>query len=41
MSPSRRNFLKITTVGGIASSILGFDLNQAHAQLLKSRKEKI
>ena len=36
MSPSRRNFLKITTVGGIASSvassILGFDLTLAHAQ---------
>jgi pimeloyl-ACP methyl ester carboxylesterase len=32
MTPSRRSFLKITTVGGIASSILGFDLNQAHAQ---------
>jgi pimeloyl-ACP methyl ester carboxylesterase len=40
MSPSRRDFLKITTAGGIAfsiassifSSILGFDLTQAHAQ---------
>jgi pimeloyl-ACP methyl ester carboxylesterase len=32
MTPSRRSFLKITTVGGIAFSILGFDLNQAHAQ---------
>ena len=32
MSPSRRSFLKITTTGGIAASILGFDLTQAHAQ---------
>ncbi len=32
MSPTRRDFLKIGTIGGIASSVLGFDLAPAYAQ---------
>jgi formate dehydrogenase major subunit len=32
MSPTRREFLKVTTIGGIASSVLGFDLAPAYAQ---------
>ena len=32
MSPTRREFLKLTTIGGIASSVLGFDLAPAYAQ---------
>lgn len=42
MSPSRRDFLKITTAGGIASSVassfLGFDLTQAHAQTSQTKQ---
>ncbi|MGZ4811736.1 MAG: twin-arginine translocation signal domain-containing protein, partial [Terriglobales bacterium] len=33
MSPSRRDFLKVSTVGGVAASVLGFDLTQAHAEV--------
>ena len=33
MSTTRREFLKIGTIGGIASSVLGFDLAPAYAQL--------
>ena len=32
MSTTRRDFLKIATIGGIASSVLGFDLTRAYAQ---------
>ena len=32
MSPTRRDFLKISTAGGVAASILGFDLAPAYAQ---------
>src|ERR1700756_4160874 len=32
MSPTRREFLKISTIGGVAASVLGFDLAPAHAQ---------
>ena len=32
MNPTRRDFLKITTVGGVTATILGFDLKPAYAQ---------
>src|SRR5690242_6659695 len=38
MNPSRRDFLKASTVGGVAASVLGFVLSPAHAQ---SRELKI
>jgi len=38
MDPSRRDFLKITAVAGVASSILGFDHTQAHAQTAATKK---
>jgi len=31
MQPTRRDFLKATTVGGVAASVLGFDLTPAYA----------
>lgn len=31
MQPTRREFLKTTTIGGLAASILGFDLTPAYA----------
>src|SRR3979411_1384060 len=33
MNPTRRDFLKISTVGGVAASVFGFDLAPAYAQL--------
>jgi formate dehydrogenase major subunit len=33
MQPTRRDFLKISTVGGITASVFGFDLTPAYAQL--------
>src|SRR6266852_8253818 len=33
MTPSRRDFLKITAVGGAAAAVFGFDLKPAFAQL--------
>ena len=33
MKTSRRDFLKASTVGGVAASVLGFDLTQAHAEV--------
>src|SRR3979411_2501975 len=33
MNPTRRDFLKISTVGGVAASLFGFDLAPAYAQL--------
>src|SRR3984893_19595082 len=33
MNPSRRDFLKYTTVGGAAAAVFGFDLQPAYAQL--------
>jgi formate dehydrogenase major subunit len=33
MKTSRRDFLKGSTVGGVAASVLGFDLTQAHAEV--------
>jgi formate dehydrogenase major subunit len=32
MNPTRRDFLKITTVGGVTATIFGFDLKPAYAQ---------
>jgi formate dehydrogenase major subunit len=32
-SPTRREFLKASTLGGVAVSVLGFDLTQAYAQV--------
>jgi formate dehydrogenase major subunit len=32
MNPTRRDFLKITTVGGVTATIFGFDLRPAYAQ---------
>jgi formate dehydrogenase major subunit len=33
MDPSRREFLKISTIGGVTASLLGFDLSPAYAQV--------
>lgn len=33
MDPSRRDFLKLATVGGAAAAVFGFDLQPAYAQL--------
>ena len=33
MDATRRNFLKVTTLGGMAASVFGFDLAPAYAQL--------
>src|SRR3979411_1419211 len=33
MNPTRRDFLKISTVGGVAASLFGFDLAPAYASL--------
>ena len=33
MDSTRRNFLKVTTLGGMAASVFGFDLAPAYAQL--------
>jgi formate dehydrogenase major subunit len=33
MDPNRRRFLKLSTVGGVAGSALGFDLTPAYAQV--------
>src|SRR5688572_6601201 len=33
MQPTRREFLKATTLGGVAASVLGFDLTPAYAQV--------
>jgi formate dehydrogenase major subunit len=33
MNVTRRDFLKVGTVGGVAATVLGFDLTPAHAQL--------
>lgn len=33
MNPTRRDFLKVTTVGGAAAAFFGFDLKPAYAQL--------
>ncbi|HXW54845.1 MAG TPA: twin-arginine translocation signal domain-containing protein [Candidatus Cybelea sp.] len=35
METTRRNFLKIATVGGAAASVFGFDLTPAYAQVGK------
>jgi formate dehydrogenase major subunit len=33
MQPTRRDFLKASTIGGLTLSVLGFDLTPAHAQI--------
>ena len=33
MTTSRRDFLKVSTIGGVAVSVLGFDLTPAYAEL--------
>ena len=33
MNPSRRDFLKLATVGGTAAAVFGFDLRLAYAEL--------
>src|SRR5260370_19248313 len=33
MNPTRRDFLKLTTIGGAAAAVFGFDLKPAYAQL--------
>lgn len=33
MRPTRREFLKASTIGGVAASVLGFDLTPAYAQV--------
>ncbi len=33
MEASRRDFLKLATIGGTAAAVFGFDLQPAYAQL--------
>jgi formate dehydrogenase major subunit len=33
LNPTRRDFLKASTIGGVAASVLGFDLAPAYAQM--------
>jgi formate dehydrogenase major subunit len=33
MNPTRRDFLKVSTLGGVAASVLGFDLTPAYAEV--------
>src|SRR5713101_1046802 len=33
MNPTRRDFLKLTAIGGAAAAVFGFDLKPAYAQL--------
>jgi formate dehydrogenase major subunit len=33
MEPTRRDFLKVSTIGGVAASVLGFDLTPAYAEV--------
>jgi formate dehydrogenase major subunit len=33
MEPTRRDFLTLTTIGGVAASVLGFDLTPAYAEV--------
>ena len=33
MDPTRRDFLKVSTLGGVAASVLGFDLTPAYAEV--------
>ena len=33
MNPTRRDFLKVSTIGGVAASVLGFDLTPAYAEV--------
>ncbi len=40
MNPSRRDFLKVSTIGGAAAAVFGFDLAPAYAQLKQLRIER-
>jgi formate dehydrogenase major subunit len=40
MSLTRRDFLKVTTVGGVAAGVFGFDLAPAYAQLRELKIER-
>jgi formate dehydrogenase major subunit len=40
MSTSRRDFLKVSTIGGAAAAVLGFDLAPAYAQLRTLKIER-
>ena len=40
MNPTRREFLKASTIGGIAASILGFDLAPAYAQVREMKNAR-
>jgi len=40
MPTSRRDFLKISTIGGAAAAVLGFDLAPAYAQLRTLKIER-
>ena len=33
LTTTRRSFLKVSSVGGVAASVLGFDLTPAYAQV--------
>ena len=37
MNPTRRDFLKVGTMGGLAATVFGFDLTPAYAQLRASK----
>ena len=40
MATTRRDFLKISTVGGVAASVFGFDLTSAQAQVRELKIER-
>jgi len=40
MISSRREFLKVSTLGGVAASVLGFDLTPAYAQVRELKIER-
>ena len=40
MSTTRRDFIKISTVGGVAASVFGFDLTSAQAQVRELKIER-
>ncbi len=40
MSTTRRDFLKLSTVGGVAASVFGFDLTSAQAQVRELKIER-
>ena len=40
MTPSRRDFLKLTAIGGTAAAVFGFDLQPAYAELRRLKIER-